>query len=369
MRRIGFVLVLMALSTVSFAGDRHGILEVTSFLYGDNTEFLANPYRDGETLFGGQVSIRAGVPIGSSSRLWLGVVTDSRWGSDRAFETKRPVISLEVGGPRDTFILGTLRSGQLGRKPWVGLWPDESGPHGLVPALQVDTLTMTRPYEAGLQWVRSHESWRHDVWISWQRLNTPEHRERFDTGANARIDLIQAGSLGELALLGQAHIVHEGGQLYHEGVVGDSIAGGPGIQLRSTLMDGSMRTEFLYLFSKHNPDRSDQSLPDRLNGHGAFLRISYERNGWRLAYIRWIARTFAKWEGDPNYGSIGDIDGVEYVERERDYDELSLSRRFTLDENAYVLANARLHWVDGSFDYSYRVAATINLRHVLRRDR
>ena len=40
---------------------------------------------------------------------------------------------------------------------------------------------------------RRRPRFEHDTWINWQRLNTAEHRERFDAGYRARVGLTPAG--------------------------------------------------------------------------------------------------------------------------------------------------------------------------------
>ena len=368
MRFCLLALSILASAPPTRAEDRPIVLRVNSFLYADNAEFIGNPYRDGETLMGGQIRVQLGLPVGARTRLWLGAVTDSRWGSERAFETKKPVIALEISGERDTFVLGTLRSGQLGRKSWQGLWPDRSGPHDLIPPLEVDTLTMTRPYEAGMQWLRSGTNWKQDTWISWQQLNTAEHRERFDVGTLHRVRVYGDEAEG-IFVLGQAHIVHEGGQLYHAGAVGDSIAGGPGVEFISPAFGGYMSATVMAVFSKHNPNRENQGRFDRLNGHGGFVRLVHGRGGWRFAILGWASKNFIKWEGDPNYGSLGDADGDSFfaIYANRSYEEVSVSRMFELAMNAHLIANTRLYWIDGDFDYSYRVAVAVNMNRVIRR--
>ena len=65
--------------------------------------------------------------------------------------------------------------------------PDLGGPHGLLPPLQVETLAFTRPNEGGIQWQVASDRLDQDAWINWQRLNTEEHRERFDAGVRGRV--------------------------------------------------------------------------------------------------------------------------------------------------------------------------------------
>ena len=110
-------------------------LELRSFIYADKTEFLENPYQLGETLLGAQVRADLVFPLSSKARFLGGMQTNRVGGDDDPFEKFRPVVAVELDNPFGTFTIGTIRSGQLGRDPGVGLWPEESGPHGLVPAI------------------------------------------------------------------------------------------------------------------------------------------------------------------------------------------------------------------------------------------
>ena len=147
-----------------------------------------------------------------------------RFGSERAFESVRPVIALTVRGRRSTFVMGTFL------QPSAPVGPDRGGPHGLLPPIQRETLAFDRPNEAGLQWTFDGPRVRHEAWINWQRLNTPSHRERFDTGLVASLRANRW-----LTVPVHLHVVHEGGQLHAEGPVADSAALGTGVGLaRST---------------------------------------------------------------------------------------------------------------------------------------
>src|SRR5688572_9869345 len=144
-------------------------------LYGDNTEFR-NPFREGETIFGAAAREFADVDLGPRASVALGAFGLQRFGSTRAFEMVRPVIALTVRGRRSAFVFGTLPAADAAGP----IGPDRGGPHGLLPALQRETLAFERAYEPGLQWQFAGTRLRHTAWLAWQRLNTPEHRERFD---------------------------------------------------------------------------------------------------------------------------------------------------------------------------------------------
>ena len=77
----------------------------------------------------------------------------------------------------------------------------------------------------GLQWLVDAPTLDQDAWINWQRLNTAAHRERFDAGYRAAVRLYPT-----IRLLGQWHVVHEGGQQFASGPVSDSQGFGLGLE-------------------------------------------------------------------------------------------------------------------------------------------
>jgi hypothetical protein len=321
--------------------------------YGDNTEFR-NPFREGETIFGAAARGEGRVELNPRVAISAGIFGNQRFGSESSFELVRPVLTLTVRGRRSRFLFGTLDTPRAG----LPSGPDRTGPHGLVPAMQRETLAFERPYEAGLQWLFKGRRLDHDMWLQWQRLNTPDHRERLDAGA--RLDW---RSRGIFSLPLQAHIVHEGGQLYASGVVRDSFALASGVKLsrpqaevastgadrpRSTA-DGSL--ELLALWSHDTPDRQQ---PQRTRDGAAFFgRAAVERGPWRAHLIMWRGDDFMKDEGDPNYHSRR-RDGTRW-RGIRDYAEIGLTRTFALAPSAFIETSFRYHRTERFYEYSYRV--------------
>lgn len=322
-------------------------------LYGDNTEFR-NPFREGETIFGAAVRVYADVGIGPHATISLGAFGNQRFGSEHAFDMARPVIALTVRGPRSSFVFGTLPA--LG--PGGPAGPDRGGLHGLLPPIQRETLAFDRPYEPGLLWSLSTSRVSHTAWIAWQRLNTPEHRERFDGGLNGSVVLSRAFSIPF-----QLHIVHEGGQLFASGPVDDSAAAGLGVSFQHAAgLAGMITLELHGVAGKSVPDRQRPS--ENRNGEAFFARVAAERAGWRAHGIMWRGRDFIKDEGDPNYGSLM-RNGRRYG-GVRDYAEAGLARRFRLAPGTVVEVSGRLHRTEHFYEYSYRVLSIADLRWKLR---
>jgi len=345
--------------TAGAAGGQDRItLRTDLTFYGDNTEFF-NGFREGETLLGTTGQLAVDIQLSDRVSVRAGVFGNHRNGSQELFEEWRPVLGLVLHTARSEFLFGTIDSPRHN-----GPGPDRAGPHDLVPPLQRETLAFTRPYEAGLQWKLHGPQLEQDAWLNWQRLNTSEQRERFDVGFSGRLPIELPVPVPLAAWLAyQFHIVHEGGQLFDAGPVGESLAGGPGLVVERPIwrLDRAA-AELFTLWSRHVPDRTRADA--RTSGFGALLRLSGEKNGWRAHLIAWRAANFIKEEGDENYLSRQQ-DGSMF-EGARSYGELGLTRVVRLKEGLDAEGSVRLHRIENRTDYSYRVLARVRFDLPLR---
>jgi hypothetical protein len=347
-RRVAAVSGLMlGLSSMVAHGQERLSIRSDLLFYGDNTEFH-NPFREGETLFGAALRVAAVADLNERIFLSIGGFGSQRFGSEKSFELVRPVLSLTVRGARSSFVFGTF--------PPIGVdapaGPDRGGPHGLLPPLQRETLSYERPYEAGLSWTFKGARLGHHFWLDWQRLNTPDHRERFDGGVNTSWRVSN-----RLSLPAELHIVHQGGQLHASGPVADSVAAAAGVNVRGRLADDAVAgIELLGAVSRYVPDRSRPELSR--DGTGFFARASGEAAGWRGHVIFWRGRNFITEEGDPNYLSLR-RSGERY-RGTRDYSEAGLTRRFRLAPVAILDVSGRVHRIENHYEYSYRVTSVVS---------
>src|SRR5271169_887874 len=321
-------------------------LKVDTLVYGDNTEFF-NPYRTGETTLGVWMRLAFSARLAENVAFTVGAYGNERFGSEQAFQELRPVISLRVGSERGRLVFGTLETVRRAE----GIGPDVTTPHGLLPPVQIEVFSFTRPYENGLQWLLDTDTVKNDAWLNWQMLNTPEHREELEAGTAGRIHLDGPFWAGL-----QIHVVHHGGQIYDVGPVSDSFAYGPGLVFapRITFLD-KISAEAYVLFSKDKPDRASPQLTT--SGHGAFFRFAAEKQGWRAHLILWRASNFVKEEGDPNYLSRSE-DGTFY-RATRNYAELGLTKSVRPAAGVELEPSFRLHRTDNDLEYSYRLIARI----------
>lgn len=314
--------------------------------YGDNTEF-ANPFREGETLLGASGRITLDVALNKIVTLRGGIFGLGRFGAHTFLEQGEPVLALAIGDASSRFIFGSLETAAT-RTAVAG--PDVETLHGLLPPLQREQLTFSRGQEMGLQWLVDRPRLNHDLWINWQRLNTDQHRERFDTGYRGAITVARA-----LALHGQWHLVHEGGQQFDSGAVSDSQAAALGIEWTGAAGAGQVSLESHVVATRHVPDRAQPLLTDA--GLGSFTRVAWTRSRWRAHGVVWRSRDTLKAEGDPNYLSAR-RDGTMF-RRVRDYGELGLTRHFSPAPGLHMFAAARLHRVESHYEYSYRIVARV----------
>jgi hypothetical protein len=342
------VIALMIGSTCQVFAQEHVTFRGDFLFYGDNTEFR-NPFREGETILGTALRAAAVFDVNDRVRISAGAFGNLRFGGDDAFEQVRPVVSLTIVGRRSSFTFGTLPPPTVGNPPG----PDRTGPHGLLPALQREALAFDRPYEAGLAWTFAGATLRHAMWINWQRVNTKDHRERFDVGAAGEV---RVSSLAAIPFA--LHIVHEGGQLFAAGPVADSAAFAVGVIVRGGVGPIERAAIELYgLASRFVPDRG---IPAASRDGAAFFgRASAERAGWRGHLIVWRGRDFIKDEGDPNYLSLR-RDGSYYAGT-RDYAETGLTRTFQPAADVRLEASGRLHRIESHYEYSFRIVATASV--------
>ncbi len=325
------------------------VLTSDVLFYGDNAEFR-NPFREGETIFGAAARAGLELELTPAATLRLGALGNLRFGSEDAFEIVRPVVALDVRRGGSTFVIGTLAPPDL----LNASGPDLAGPHRLLPSFQRETLTFDRPHEAGLMWRLDWRRLRHEMWVNWQRLNTPAHRERFDTGAAASIRLT-----GTLSLPMQLHVVHEGGQLHASGPVADSVAFATGLALARTVHEQTrVSLEILGAASRYVPDRERPEISR--SGAAFFTRAAFARGRWRGHLLVWRGDDFVKVEGDANYQSIR-RDGSRY-RGVRDYAEAGVTGSFHPAPDVRLEASARAHRTERYYEYSYRVIAVVAVR-------
>ncbi len=323
-------------------------------VYGDNTEFFT-PYREGETILGGQFTSAIAVAPADKFEIRAGVFGDVRWGSEKFLDKTRPILSFRYHSPTSLGVIGTLETGRR---------------HGFLEPLEVTTLELTRPVEYGLQWIEKRRRWEAEAYINWQKLNTSTQREVFDYGWNIRVRPIR-----QLSFESQLHGLHHGGQLFNAGVpVTNNIASGFGVTVSDTVPRiGPARLTLYRLRSSGNIDPS-APVGRPAKGRGTYLRLGVEpARAVELFAIQWWGRDFLAQDGDNNYNSVGR--NADFYRARRTYFELGILRRAVLDGGVQLDAEFRFHRIDKersiaiqgtSWEYSYRLVVRTPFQFLLR---
>ncbi len=349
-RTVAFLILLLAVAAPGQAQTYAAAADL--LFYGDNTEFV-NPFREGETLLGVSGRVYLDITVNDTVKVRGGVFGLGRFGSHEFLEQGEPMIALELSRGTSRFVFGSLETVTT-RHDVAG--PDRETLHGLLPPLQAETLTFSRGQELGLQWLVNAPRVDHDAWIDWQRLNTTEHRERFDAGYRASVRLAP-----EWRLESQWHVVHEGGQQYDIGPVSDSHAIALGLEWSRTIRRVGIVLDGHGVVTHHVPDRKQLALNE--DGLGVFARGAFSHGPWRTHLIVWRGRDTLKEEGDANYLAVR-TNGTIFRPL-RDYAELGLTRQFHPAPGVDLFAAVRLHLVETHWAYSYRVVGRVTLRRQL----
>jgi len=310
--------------------------------YLDNTEFF-NPYRTGETLLGGQILSYLSAALGPRTEVVAGFYGNHRSGDSDFLDPFKPILGFRYRTDHSLGVLGTLVTEDR---------------HGYLEPLEGTLFDITRPVEYGVQWREQHPAGGGEVFLNWQRLNTPQGREVFDYGL-----LLHANPAAWLRLELQGHGLHHGGQLYSAGepVVNNQVlALGGELHGRLPVVGLSSFSAF-QLLSHGDIDSVPAGRPD--HGHGTYLRAAFTPGGWlELFAIQWWGRDFVSNEGDGNYNSQGS--NPVFYHSYRKYQEIGFARRTPIESGLTLDTEFRFHRIDdrrsiaigtSPWEYSYRM--------------
>jgi hypothetical protein len=310
--------------------------------YLDNTEFF-NPYRTGETLLGGQILSFLSAALGPRTEVVAGFYGNHRSGDSGFLDPFKPILGFRYRTEHSLGVLGTLVTEDR---------------HGYLEPLEGTLFDITRPVEYGVQWREQRPVGGGEVFLNWQRLNTPRGREVFDYGL-----LLHADPAAWLRVALQGHGLHHGGQLYSAGepVVNNQVlALGGELHGRLPVVGLSSFGAF-QLLSHGDVDSLPAGRPD--HGHGTYLRAAITPGGWlELFAIQWWGRDFVSNEGDANYNSQGS--NPAFYHSYRKYQEIGFARRTPIESGLTLDTELRFHRIDdrrsiaigtSPWEYSYRM--------------
>ncbi len=310
-------LILFAIPLSTARGD--GLeFNFNSKSYFHNLEYIDIPYREGETFFGDHITLQTVYKPNDVISYTGGVFLGKTYGAEVSLEPVQPILTFHYQ-PGDNF---SLTFGSLKKEG-----------HTFLDAIFDDVLQYTRPQETGFEIFAAYKPVRGNLWINWQLLNTPEHREKFDFGSITEI------TVKPVALDIQLHIIHRGGQLYGSGPVSDNYTSAIGITYPLPFFD-ECRISGHYLFSRDVPDRSIPSLTQ--DGSGVEGEIFINILKWKIFYSLWSGDKFYTEDGDPFYQADSLM-------------KLGFDRTFDITKKVNIILGATSYYIDDNFTHSAKL--------------
>ncbi len=234
----------------------------------------------------------------------------------------------------------------------------------------VTTRELTTPIEYGGQWIEHVPHFHGEVWINWQKLNTPTQREQFEVGtccavtwaATCRWARNSSGIIAAASCSTRCRsptiTPKRSGRRYTT----RSATFGP-IALSAWEMFSTGHVDPFYPAGR----------PD--NGHGTYLKASVTPGNWaQLFVIHWIGKDYNADAGDNNYNSTGY--DTTFYQPHRVYTEMGFIRRTTIDHTVTFDAEFRFHNIDNlksvaffntRWEISYRLVVRAPIDVLVRR--
>jgi hypothetical protein len=304
---------------------------------------------EGQTFFGEHLALEFFHHRDNFLSYRFGVLGTRFYGDEDDFHKILPLITFEYVVPRGTYParLGSFfpETKAEDHKFYLFFGSILNGPRRkLIEPLYDDALFYYRPVEHGLALGQKGHFWAYDIWINWQRLNTPFHRERFDIG------IVSEVGAKAFQWKFQWHYVHEGGQLYHPGPVKDNFAWAFGPEF----VWKKFRFLLIGCYAYDIPDRGNPDLFS--DGWGLQSQIAFNGKKAKVFVESWLGKDFLTAEGDPFYQADWLV-------------KFGFCRKWTLAKNTVLLLGARGYWVEGKFVHDERleVRYSLDLREILRR--
>jgi hypothetical protein len=161
-------------------------------LYIDNIEYSTR-YRTGETMFGASAACRFFWKPSEHMRFAAGVFCLRRFGDERFLARSLPLFCAQYESDRVLFVIGELFS---------------SDAHQLPDLLYRQEYSFDPGIEEGIQMRLRMRHFSQELWVAWDSLNTPSHREHFTAGSVSII------SVADFSFPVFITAEHHGGELY-----------------------------------------------------------------------------------------------------------------------------------------------------------
>jgi hypothetical protein len=247
----------------------------------DNTE-IVSPHRKSETIFGN--SLKSSFTFYQSDRLTLllGLWGILYYGEEEFLSDAKPLASYTYHLNNSfLFTMGVI---------------DNENRHNMFDALLSEQLEYTRQIDYGFQVQLKNEYASLDLWLNWNLLNTPAHREYLNGGVNLFVYL--ANYIFNL----QRYWSHHGGQLHHVGPMLDNYSLAVGLEkyfpLKSSALNRIGQKLYYLAYDEVGTITSQK-------GYGFLAELYVSLSTFRVYLDYWYGNDFYTEEGNPLYQHDG----------------------------------------------------------------
>ncbi|KPJ86971.1 MAG: hypothetical protein AMS17_10130 [Spirochaetes bacterium DG_61] len=257
------------------------IFNLAPHFFIDNTE-IVSPHRKSETIFGN--SLKSYFTFYQSDRLtlMLGLWGILYYGEEEFLSDVKPLASYTYNLHNSfLFTMGVL---------------DNENRHNMFDALLSEQLEYTRQIDYGFQVQLKNEYASLDLWMNWNLLNTPEHREYLNGGINLYV------YLSNYVFNLQRYWSHHGGQLYHVGPMLDNYSLAVGVEKYFPFKKGALHRigqKVYYLAYDEVGTITSQK------GYGWLGELYISFLTFRVYLDYWNGNDFYTEEGNPLYQHDG----------------------------------------------------------------
>jgi len=269
-------LIIFFIPPVLFAETITFNLEPHFFM--DNTEYV-DPYVKSEMLMG--TSLKSFFTFRQTKNLTLnlGVYGIFFYGEEEFLSDVKPLASY-IYNLEDVFSFT------------IGYLNNENR-HNMLEALQKEQLEYTRQIDYGFQTLLMSKYSRLDLWLNWNLLNTPEHKEYLDLGTNLYV------YVSNFIFNAQIYWSHHGGTLYDVGIMQNNYSMALGLENYYALKNrvfNKIGYKAYFLGDLYEPGFEPSS-----RGYGIFGELYFYVLSFKLYLDYWYGNNFITEEGNPLY--------------------------------------------------------------------
>lgn len=335
-----FLRIIVALTAVIFNrclfGNDTLNLQASSGVFGISGETVAfvddieysTRYRTGETMFGASAAFRFFWKPADHLLLSVGAYGLRRFGDERFLARSLPLFRVQYESDRVIFVIGEIVS---------------SDAHRLPDLLYRQEYCFDPGVEEGIQVRLRLPHFSQELWVAWDSLNTPSHREHFTAGS---VSIISAAAGFSFPVFITAE--HHGGELYTipDQPVQERFGGATGASVSHVVQSG-IRRVFGQLLIAGSAYRLRSEERQSGHGYGVIAKAGISPLGFDCSLLWFKGNNLIMPLGDPVFRSNRPVFSLEIAKTYAANSLFSASggiRFETADPGTRYFSNPQYRW-------------------------